>query len=1729
MASNSKTSTITIKREELAASPDAASFEVAMGAIEWALHKPILMRSIEDSKAKRTWESRLEPFEHQVRNLITFCRRAPVALLADDVGLGKTISAGLILSELIARERVKRALIVAPKLLLPQWKEELESKFAIQAEAAAGAGVLAEFNGRATAVITTYHTFGKHSDGIANSAFDMVVFDEAHKLRNLFGTAAPPQMAQAAQACLRDRKFGYVLMLTATPIQNRVWDLYSLVSLLTCANGHKNPLGTEAQFRQKFIVTEGGKDALNQRRRGEFQAEVGKYIARTRRQDVKLQFPERSVKKRAVLPTPTEKQLIQLIAELSLKQKRINALTRVNLGTALMSSPGALLAQLRNMAEGGTLPSSYADRAAAIVGEGTGSAKLNALLKLVGELRQHNPEHWRVVVFTSRKVTQDMIVASLEEAEIPVGAIRGGQTAANQAAIEAFRSEPPGVRVLVSGETGSEGVNLQVANVLVNFDLPWNPMTLEQRIGRVQRLHSKHAEVVVWNLVLEGTVEELVVEKLLHKLQEVVASIGDVEAILEAADADDESEGSLETQIADLVFRSLQGADVEAGVKAAVESIKKAKEVYKDEQKTVEKTLGDLSVFHEQGPALPDIPEFVPSQDAAAWVERAIVADGGRLSRLADDLFEVRYASGGGHVVATRESGVQQANRMGLAPVKELWPGTREFVQLAQRVAKHGRLLVHDSPEESEGIIENAVREWLTPYTHLRLGRVTILQREQRFAGELSIVAGAHTSYDRIERVVRATIGPEMLGALAEGWQGQPLASSSQAAVATVHQADAIIAQAVEQDPALSAFVSFYCQRLEQEVAVAAPQSAQYVQSKFLVHRDATVRAARLARVVHSSVQIVMLTVGGDRVETTARYTSAYAPSHRLHMEEDWDACELTRSRFPRSFLASCDVSGRRVAKSELEVCPVTGTRMCRVLMAPCEETGELVNPAGLVRCETSGRTARGDLVGASAVSGKRCLLRLLEGCRFSGARCLPSELAVSEISDLAYRRDQESASSRSGLRGHLSEFVKTEEPEGLGARSEVAQSSVSGRWGFRGDMVQSGTGSGRLGLPSEIIQCAATGVTVLRDEVEKSAVSGLEAASTALVACELTGARCLPAELSQSQISGRLVRRDQLAVSVVTQLAGHVSEFVQTRRGPVEQSLAARSAVGGEWAVSADLVSSDIDATRKAFSDQMITSKSTGRRCLPDEAHRSEMSGCPGLPDEMCCCAVTGAKLLPEETVLSDVSGCRVRGDQVSKSGKSGRVGHQSEFVLCKQSNTLLAADEAARSEYSGEWGDLLLMARSDVPPGRLGFASELVRSKASSRRAFPDEVRTSTLSGAYMLPDEGRQCSFTGALGLPDEMLQSEVSHGWYRRDQMVRCAETGRCGHKSEFVKSSDPLGWIAKDAAVQSSVSGEWMARSRSVVSETGSGRIGLKREAAKCAASGVLALRDEVAECGVSGKLVCRELLQPSAASGTLALPDQMVTCAESGNRLLPSETEVCAVSGKRVDLRRLLPSDLSGRLARESQMLRCPQSGVRLLPDEAVLCAVSGKRVAPKVAVVCAVSGRHAIADQMECCGVTGERFISDAKSREVVLGRTGSGEITRECQWSGQRCLALRGATCVLTQLWVASKYLNATSELATLREVLDDSVQATVKPVTGAGLAALQAIPGFPKDVAGAMALAGPGGRTAAVCAEIAGGFLGLSKKHAGMIVKLQKPPAILGPVLIGKRAKGRWTRSS
>jgi SNF2 family DNA or RNA helicase len=300
-----------------------------------------------------------------------------------------------------------------------------------------------------------------------------------------------------------------------------------------------------------------------------------------------LYFPERVVQLHRVQPTREELELIDLIAE---PIQKLNRLAQISILQALISSPHALNAQLKRMAFNGTIPESLAISVQDVVNSIRTTAKLEGLGALVDKLRAEQPDRWRMIVFTTRRETQTTIAAFLGERGVSYGLINGDSGSRNQDTIAAFKKKEPEVHVIVSTEAGSEGVNLQAANVLVNYDLPWNPMVVEQRIGRIQRLASEHATVCIFNIILRGTFEEYIVGRLMEKLQMAAHAIGDVEALLEASgmnDHDEDGSASFEEKIRALVVSSLAGKNMEAATVMAERSIANAKTELESQEKNI--------------------------------------------------------------------------------------------------------------------------------------------------------------------------------------------------------------------------------------------------------------------------------------------------------------------------------------------------------------------------------------------------------------------------------------------------------------------------------------------------------------------------------------------------------------------------------------------------------------------------------------------------------------------------------------------------------------------------------------------------------------------------------------------------------------------------------------------------------------------------------------------------------------------------------------------------------------------------------------------------------------------------------------------------------------------------------------------------------------------------------------------------------------------------------------
>ncbi|MDI7268286.1 MAG: SNF2-related protein [Myxococcota bacterium] len=540
---------VVLEEEDAAGVGDGPAERLRSGAVD-GLRLVRLARAAVDLRSARHFDTLLalghvrdvRHLSHQIetarRVLRDFRGRA---LLADEVGLGKTIEAGLIVKEHVLRGLARSVLILCPPSLVEQWRDEMAAKFGLEfAVPRKGDERFFESGDR---LLCSIH-FARRAEQMAQAQarrFDLVVVDEAHHLKN--------RRTLGFQLVDGLKRRG-LLLLTATPVQNDLEELYNLVTLLR--PGH---LGTPATFSRRFM-TRG--DRRLPRDRDALRELLGEVMIRNTRALVDLRLPPRFVHMRVVEPTDAERALYGAIsdhvrARARAEPGRERALL-LTLLTEAGSSPAAVLSTLEGRLSRDDLPADHREdmRALQVRCAGVGeTSKARVLLDLLAEAAGD-----KVVVFVKYRATLAALEGLLGAHGIPAAVFHGGMPAAEkEEAIRAFRSEAP---VLLSTEVGGEGRNLQFCRRMVNFDLPWNPFALEQRIGRLHRI-GQEREVHVTNLCARGTAEDYLLSVLHEKLNMFELVIGELDMIL------GDLEGDL--GIENRVFSIWTGADGEAGLR----------------------------------------------------------------------------------------------------------------------------------------------------------------------------------------------------------------------------------------------------------------------------------------------------------------------------------------------------------------------------------------------------------------------------------------------------------------------------------------------------------------------------------------------------------------------------------------------------------------------------------------------------------------------------------------------------------------------------------------------------------------------------------------------------------------------------------------------------------------------------------------------------------------------------------------------------------------------------------------------------------------------------------------------------------------------------------------------------------------------------------------------------------------------------------------------------------
>ncbi len=564
--------------------------------------------------------SRVNLLPHQILLVHDLIATAPRrVLIADEVGLGKTIETGMLIRELIARGDAERILIVTPAGLIENWRRELESGFRMHFDVLGRdfqdhGSAAWERHAHVIASIDTLKQARRLQRLLAAPGWDMVIFDEAHHLsRARTGkktvTTQNYKLAEALRNHTRD-----LLFLSATPHQGNAYQFWSLLQLLNdqlfpspdAINDHRGLLGRIMIRRTKREVTDAAGDPIFRRRQVQtetfslaprerfFYDQLSEYLRegytaagidqRTTStaqraigfvmvtfQKIMSSSPRaiRQALRRRLLVLLARKQLdlenrrrspsasqASRIAEeiLKIKDEMLAVATAILGGKVPESEAESYIGRVRRrlqrreeevettswsldgdeeadegvFAEAGIPAEIERVRDLVKLVPNGPDRRFETLARAVSSLQRGEPKE-RFVIFTQYRDTLEFLAEELGKmfGTEKIATLKGGALDDKIAAMEAFWREN-GARFLISTSAGGEGVNLQVGRVLFNYDLPWNPMAVEQRIGRIHR-YGQQDTVQVYNLLAEDTVEERIYGLLQGKLSDIANSIGKVD------------------------------------------------------------------------------------------------------------------------------------------------------------------------------------------------------------------------------------------------------------------------------------------------------------------------------------------------------------------------------------------------------------------------------------------------------------------------------------------------------------------------------------------------------------------------------------------------------------------------------------------------------------------------------------------------------------------------------------------------------------------------------------------------------------------------------------------------------------------------------------------------------------------------------------------------------------------------------------------------------------------------------------------------------------------------------------------------------------------------------------------------------------------------------------------------------------------------------------------------
>lgn len=565
-------------------------------------------------------------YPHQYKPLLTLLD-SPVngLLIADEVGLGKTIEAGLIWTELRARYDMRRLLVVCPAMLREKWQTELSSRFGMDARIVDAASLLQELDStehRERAWVVSYQGIrvpsgwdptesdtpkrsvrARLGDLLYRNAdheamLDLVIFDEAHYMRN------EETVAWRTGSLLRDVST-YQLMLSATPINLDSIDLFNVLRLLdpdhfdypedfrnvvqanlpviAASDVIRNPIcdadqildaickiksslwfETSERVDRLIEEAEAVEEWSNEKRIGmaaklERLNLLAHIVTRTRKREVPGERPVRDVTVFEANMVPVEQEFYRAITEGTRKYALAKEIEHGFLLSTpqrmAASSPAALLrtwqedgfdadALLATMDETDEDEDKLRDTSSGLkhwlagrtlrefdCGElSRNDSKFSEFSKALN--RFLSEDHGaKAIVFTTFRGTARYLVDRLSAENVQAGLLMGGMEFDKGSVVSSFRQDHT-CRVLVCTDVAAEGVDLQFCRLVVNYDLPWNPMRIEQRIGRIDRIGQESKRILVWNFVHKDTIDALILARLAKRIGVFESTLGETEDIL---------------------------------------------------------------------------------------------------------------------------------------------------------------------------------------------------------------------------------------------------------------------------------------------------------------------------------------------------------------------------------------------------------------------------------------------------------------------------------------------------------------------------------------------------------------------------------------------------------------------------------------------------------------------------------------------------------------------------------------------------------------------------------------------------------------------------------------------------------------------------------------------------------------------------------------------------------------------------------------------------------------------------------------------------------------------------------------------------------------------------------------------------------------------------------------------------------------------------------------------